>query len=265
MQHPEFGEVHDHISQLFTTFAQEWDQLWLSGKLAPETLAGINPDYQNFSPLPEVHPLLSASPSALEGFPHQGKIAVAVLGPSSSGKDTILHNLDFPFAWIRTTTTRSLRSGDPMESAYVFSSEALFNADQAADKFIETLPQTAGMYGTSVAQTLSALESDSPIIVWRGEIKGLPKIKDWFKTNQPHVPFRTVFILPHMTMYELVAMIIRKRGMTEAFKGRIAKAFKEVRTAGSLADFLLSNPPQAEGPVAATSALRSLFSYFTKA
>ncbi len=260
----ELAEAGASIVQLFTTFEQEWGVLWLNGKLSPETLTRVNPDYQKFTPVPQINPLLYATPAASEGLPYPGKIVVAVMGPSSSGKDTVLHNVDWPFAWIKTTTTRPLRPGDPMEDAYVFASGEEFAASKKTDKFIETLPQASGNYGTTIAETVAALDSEAQIVVWRGEINGLPKIRDWIRAHYPQIPFRTVFILPQMTMYELVGNIIRKRGMKDAFKGRITKAFAEVRTAGSFADFLLHNPPQAEGPTLATAALGDLFRYLTQ-
>ena len=78
----------------------------------------------------------------------------------------------------------------------------------------------------------------------------------WLAKNYPEIQHHTVFVLPQMTFVDLAARIIQKRNPTQT-EGRIQKARDEINHAGTIADFLILNPPRD-----ATTAAENLLKYF---
>lgn len=233
----------------------------MDGKLSPETLAEYNPDYAQFQNLTHVHPLLWSKPEALTGLSGQAVTVIAFLGPAASGKDTILRAVDtrVPFSWIKTATTRPKRDHDPMEKAYTFLNRETFDDIEMHHDFIETIPQAAGLYGTPKQEVIRAVEGGHRLIVWRGEEIGLKKLWDWLAERYPDVTRRVAVTIPAMPMRDFVGRIIQKRGLSQALGGRIQKAKDELINAGTIADFLIFNPPEVGGPHQATDATETLF------
>ena len=225
-------------------------------------LTRYNPDYNRFQQLPTIHPLIWGKRELSQLTPVE-KHMVAFFGPAAAGKDTILQNITFPFTQVKTHTTREKRTHTTLETKYIFIRPEQFEALKQRDEFIETLLQTAGNYGTTKTEVEKALQSTNQIIVWRGEETGLPAVWTWLTKTHPTVQHHVVFVLPKMSLVELAARIIQKRGLNQA-EGRVKKAIKEIIDAGSIADFLVLNPPQQDGPRDATIATHHLFAYLLK-
>ncbi len=230
--------------------------------MGPLMLALYNPDYARFGPLLRIDPLIWGKQEMSHQSPAE-KHVVAFLGPSASGKDTILRGLDIPYTQIITHTTRIHREDPSLKDKYIFVQPEEFKALFQQGKFIEHLPQTSGLYGTTKNEVGRALQRENRIVVWRGEETGLPKLWTWLAENHPNVQRHVVFVLPRMPLVDLAVRIIEQRGADEA-KGRIQKSVREILSAGSIADFIVHNPPQTEGPRDATRATQNLFTYFLK-
>lgn len=227
----------------------------------PEMLARYNPDYAQFRQFPHIHPLIWGKQEAPDQRSTE-KHVVAFLGPAAAGKDTILRGITVPFTKILTHTTRKIRTHNFLER-YIFVKPEQFEILQRHDEFIETLPQTSGLYGTTKIEAEHALQSVNQLVVWGGEETGLPKLWQWLTETHPAAQRHVVFVLPQMSLVALAARIIQKRGAAEA-EGRIQKAVKEIVDAGSIADFLVLNPPQQQEPYDAVEATQNLFAYFLK-
>ena len=230
--------------------------------MGPLMLALYNPDYARFGPLLRIDPLIWGKQEISPSLSAE-KHVVAFLGPSASGKDTILRGITVPYTQIITHTTRIHRKDPSLADKYFFVDKKQFNTLDQQHKFIETLPLPSGFYGTTISETERALLSSNQIIVWRGEETGLPAMWKWLTENHPMVQRHVVFVLPHMPLVDLAVRIIEQRGADEA-KGRIQKSIREILSAGSSADFLVLNPPQPDGPRDATRATQNLFTYFLK-
>jgi guanylate kinase len=228
--------------------------------MGPLMLALYNPDYARFGPLLSIDPLIWGKQEISHSLSAE-KHVVAFLGPSASGKDTILRGLDIPYTQIITHTTRVHRKDPSLKDKYIFVQPEEFDAAEQNGEFIETLPQTAGCYGTTKNEVERALQRENRIVVWRGEETGLPAMWRWLTENHPMVQHHVVFVLPRMPLVDLAVRIIEQRGADEA-KGRIQKSVREILSAGSIADFIVLNPPQTEGPRDATRATQNLFTYF---
>lgn len=242
-------------------FTQDWGVFWNNLPLEPKSLAKKIPRYSEFSQS-DLDPLIFVKPEALANIVPGQRILFAVLGPSSTGKDSTLALalVDYSdIATIKTSTTRKRRN-DEDSNAYDFRSMESFTEILAAGKFIETLPQGSDVYGTTEKSVRKALDDkSSPIAVWRGDLNGLPKIKAWVEDNY-NITVISIIILPEMPILNLIWRIIEKRGPFQAFSWRISKAFWEIRTAPELADIFVRNPPEESGqPTQAAGALKKIF------
>ncbi len=226
--------------------------------MGPEMLSTVNPDFMEFHQLAHIHPLIWGIKNIA---PLNEQHLIAFMGPSASGKDTVLQSLPpNMYNLIITHTTREERIHTAVREKHRFVSGQQFSDLKQQGAFIEFQPEKAGLFGTTVEEMEKSLRSGSKIVVWRGEENGLPKIIKWLAKNHPEVQSHVAFILPQMPFVDLAQRIIEQRNPDEA-AWRIHNAAKEIKKAGSVADFLILNPPQKGGPIEATEATKKLFTY----
>lgn len=228
-----------------------------SRPLHPAMLSEYSPTYKDFSPS-DIDPLVWVKNSIPQIIPGRQHI-VAVIGPSASGKDTILNGVTIPFAHIRTLTTRPERTDEQqLDRAYTFVSQEKFAALHTKGAFIETIPLGTHESGTTKRAVIEAMQQNTGLAVWRGEETGLKKLWPWLQTFYPAFQRHVVFILPEMPMQDVIKRIIEKRGRANS-GWRIKQAYNEILSVGSGADYILLNPPQIGGPKDAAAAMEKLF------
>lgn len=230
-----------------------------SRPLHPFMLSEYNPAYKNFSPS-NIDPLVWVKNNISQIIPDRQHI-VAVIGPSASGKDSIVDGITIPCAKIRTSTTRPERSGEQqLEQAYNFVSPEKFAALRDRGAFIETIPLGKHESGTTKQAVIETMRQNTGLAVWRGEETGLKKLWPWLQVFYPAFQRHIVFILPEMPMQDVIKRIIEKRGTADS-DWRIKQAYNEILSAGADADYILLNHPQIGGPIDATRAMQNLFTY----
>jgi guanylate kinase len=228
--------------------------------LHPTMLSELNPAYKKFLPS-AIDPLIWKNISAPPIIPDRRHF-VAVIGPSASGKDSIVDGVTIPFAKITTTTTRPKRNDEQqLERSYNFVSKKKFDALLSDGAFIETVRLGTHESGTTVRGVYKALQQNIGLAVWRGEETGLKQLWPWLQMLYPAFQRHVVFILPQMPMRDVIQRITEKRGVTDS-DWRIRQAYNEILLAGANADYILFNPPQIGGPLDATRAMQNLFTYF---
>ena len=264
--------------------------LLLNRVLRPETLQWAFPEsgLDRFI-YSEIDPLLyikqGTVPAIREKY-HRMKdrptIVLSIIGPSTGGKTTIrdrLRQTDIfgSYTQIVTTVTRRPRTEENQQAAiepgkgdYNFVPKQTFHQMVEQGKFIEFLSHGTRLtdttfYGTTEKEIVKALEddkkvNDKPRLIFLPVNKdGVAPVKQWIDQHYPDVPFLTVSVIPGVTFLELMHRIIEKRGTTQAFGWRIPEAYSELESAGELADVLVRNPIEPNGPVSASKALEKLF------
>ena len=270
----EFFPVIEKAQELFPGLLGErerqlYAELFADGSdMTPERLAYIQPEYSRFSPRDDIYPLIRGKEGRdmLSSDSHQAM--VAFLGPSSGGKDSILDIVAANKAYIRliTTTTRPPRTEERLEARYHYVSPGEFARMEAAGEFAEVLPpdkQGQYRYGTSVQAVEQALQRNLPLIIWRGDIIGLPQMHDWMESYHSDIPFVPVFVNPVMKLPQLFRSQAEKRGVWQARAWRSPKSLGEIYLAAQLVDYLVVNPTDPSGePRGAAAATLALFRYF---
>ncbi|OGY16247.1 MAG: hypothetical protein A2785_01495 [Candidatus Chisholmbacteria bacterium RIFCSPHIGHO2_01_FULL_49_18] len=247
-----------------------YGDLFVEGSvLTPERLAFIQPEYGRFFPRSDIHPLIYIK----EGidFPHTqtAHTVDAFLGPSAGGKDSILDIVkeNHPYVRIRTTTTRPPRrdasQDEILEARYEFVTAEEFVELERGGGFSEVLsPDMQGKYryGTSIQAVERALNRDLHLVIWRGDILGLPYFRSWMQNYHSEIDFLSVFVLPKMPIAELWQRMTRKRGVEQATAWRFPKGLLEIHSAAQIVDCLVLNPSDPSGePREAAAATLALF------
>ena len=235
--------------------------------LTPERLAEIQPAYGRFQRVDAIDPLLYAREDFKLEPPEGMPLMIAFLGPSASGKDSILDLVEghYPSGYVVNTTTRPLREGSQSDLArYEFVSKEDFRHRREREEFAESLPlgvQGEHFFGTSIESIDRAFASPSHrLSVWRGDLVGLTQLKPWMTKNYPQVAFVTFFVLPQMPLGALCVRIEQKRGLEQAHRWRFPKAVWEIHAAGEMVDVIVLNPPDpTEAPRDAAAATVAAF------
>ena len=128
--------------------------------------------------------------------------------------------------------------------------------------FIEHIERDYGRktfyYGTPMSAVEAGLQSKKPLVIWRGELEGSQKLKQWLQTYHSEIPFISIFIVPEISFQELFKRIYKERGKETST--RIKKAVWEFKVAPQLSDYLLLNPQEENGtPIRAAAAAVKLF------
>lgn len=244
-------------------------ELFLSGQeMTPPDLVDIQPEFSRFKES-MIHPLIWLDPESEPVRASQSKLMMlAVMGPSASGKDSILNLVagDRPgiFERVRTHTTRPPRLEDQRDPKYNFVSEEKFSWLKDSRYFIETVRQGEYRYGTSIKATELAIGGDENLKIWRGELTGVEKFKQWMQEYHPEVPFLSIFVLPNMSMGAFCERLQESRGFEQALNWRFPKAIWEIHTAGEYSDVVVLNPQDPTGkPKEAAEATRLLFEHLS--
>ena len=236
--------------------------------ISPERLASIQPEYGLFHPREDIHPLIY-SREGRDLTPAGSKQSlVAFLGPSSGGKDSILDIVEanYEYARLITTTTRPPRADERLEARYKYVTPQVFAEMIGKGEFAEFLPpekQGKHPYGTTIRAVEQALQRELPLIIWRGDILGLPTMRFWTENTHREVAFLPAFVLPGLSLTELWQRQTIKRGVEQAIEWRFPKGLREIHTAAQLVDYLVVNPTDPSGePRGAAAATLALFRYF---
>ncbi len=243
------------------TVGSLWKLIIEQHSLHPETLKGLGA-YSEYSNAPEIHPLVWMKSGVMERFRGRPKAFLAVMAPSTAGKDTILREIQATrpdlIDIIVTHTTKPPRPEDKPGETYHFVSDKQFEGLAQAGQFAEYVPQFGRRYGTSLEALHRSLEAPQPITVWRGEPIGWNRLQFELTRRFPNLPYASCFILPEISVNTLTGWILKKRG-GELPVARIEKAIMEIYAGGAM-DACIVNPYQAdEGPTHATEALLSFF------
>jgi guanylate kinase len=247
-----------------------YGELFAEGSdLTPERLANIQPEYGRFFPRADIHPLIYIKEDTRFLHSQAEHTVDAFLGPSAGGKDSILDIVkeNHPYVRIRTMTTRPPRRDESqdeiLEARYEFVTPERFVELERSGGFAEVLPpETQGKYryGTSIQTVERALDRDLHLIIWRGDIWGLPHFRSWMQRSHPETDFLSVFVLPKMPIAELWQRMTKKRGIEQAIAWRFPKGLLEIHTAAQLVDCLVLNPSDSTGePREAAAATLALF------
>lgn len=235
---------------------------------------------------------LSTIQEKLLSAKYRPKLVVSIIGPSTSGKTVIrqrLRKMDCAVGSTQVVTTvtrlpredeaRQLKTVEAREYRYV--SEAVFQQMVQEGKFIETVPHGGSKigeffglltredknkgithYGTTVVEMERALADTSDLPATQPQLVFIPvnqdgvlPVKQWLAQHHPDIPIVTVSVILGVTWSEMVKRIVQKRGLGQALSWRIREAYDELHNASELADFLLQNPIEKDGPVKASEAM----------
>ncbi len=240
---------------------QEWRKIKQSNRpLLPGVLADFFPLYGSFHPLHHNHtdqekPYVF-SKNGIEK--HKGPLVVAIIAPSTSGKDTLLSHLPRQVksesARPTTDTTRQRRTGE-QRTAYNFRTKNTIKQLEKQNQLVEAIKQGGNLYGTEIYEMGRAFNRRRPIVLWRGDIFGVKRMKAY--CDAVGIPFVSVGVLPGLSHTDMKGRIVKKRGKAKEQQWRWRKAKYEIEHLPDVADYLFVNHPKidAEGnPDARTSA-----------
>ena len=95
-------------------------------------------------------------------------LLVVLSGPSGVGKDaalTELRNLDRPWHFVVTATTRKIRTGETEGKDYIFLDEPTFLGMKERDEFVEFAQVYGNWYGVPKNQVTIGLEAGKDVIL----------------------------------------------------------------------------------------------------
>ena len=110
----------------------------------------------------------------------QPPILLILSGPSGVGKDAVLsrmRDLEEPYHFTVTTTTRTKRDGETDGKDYIFVSQAEFRAQMEQDGFLEWAEVYGNYYGVPRDQVTTALKKGKDVIV-KIDVQGAKTIKN---------------------------------------------------------------------------------------
>ncbi len=228
-----------------TTIAAWEDIFQADALLTPEGLGKYFLSYESFHAVPEgqyIYRKRNIEVSPLDGRPK--KLAIAFVAPSATGKDTLLDLILSQFrdsiSKVRTHTTRKARDrGEEKSGSYYFTSRKRMETLAQKNRLIEVLNDGANLYGTSMQAFHRTMGSEQPVTVWRGDIIGLPSLKQYCALHG--IPFVAVGVLPCLAYVEMEQRIRDKRPSDA--DARIARARYELEHMADVVDFIALNPP----------------------
>jgi len=184
----------------------------------------------------------------LDGLTQARGLLFVVSGPSGSGKDTVLEEVEkfFPNLWrCVTTTTRARREGEP-EGSYSFVSEAEFRCLVDSDQLLEHAVVHGNYYGTPRKPVLDQLDEGRDVVL-KIDVQGAASVK----RAMPDAIM--IFIVP--PSFAVLEQRLRGRGTDpeDVVQRRLADARGEVSLASSY-DYIVCNDHVAD----AADRLRSI-------
>lgn len=145
-------------------------------------------------------------------LPPAPPLLVVVSGPSGVGKDAALRQmqeLNYPFHFLVTNTTRPKRPNEVEGKDYHFITKEQFDAMEARGEFLERALVYGYDYGNSRKQVREALERGQDVIM-RIDVQGAATLK----RNVPEAVF--VFLMPP-SMQVLEARLRKRRTEPEEY------------------------------------------------
>lgn len=219
-------------------------------RLTPEILAEVAhfPGYEKFHQTFKDNCLVYGTNGIIR---HEGKIVFALLGPSTSGKDSLRDHVTTRYrddvVSVRTSTDRLPDTKQRHESgnAYHFRKKGRIKKLCQADAMVEAITQDKDDYGTEIREMLKLLnEAPQDEIIWRGDIIGYPKMREFCEAVG--VPIVCVTVLPCLPVEEMKKRMINKRDIVPdnvEEHWRYMKALLETERLGGVADYLFLNWP----------------------
>ncbi|HJO60170.1 MAG: guanylate kinase [SAR202 cluster bacterium] len=176
----------------------------------------------------------------------QPPILLILSGPSGVGKDAVLsrmRDLEEPYHFTVTTTTRTKRNGETDGKDYIFVSQAEFRAQMEQDGFLEWAEVYGNYYGVPRNQVKTALKKGKDVIV-KIDVQGAKTIK----SLAPNALY--IFLAPP-SMDQLEKRL--KERMTESpdsLKIRFETAAEEMKSAGWFDHVVINHENQLDLAVA---------------
>ncbi len=176
----------------------------------------------------------------------QPPILLILSGPSGVGKDAVLsrmRDLEEPYHFTVTTTTRTKRNGETDGKDYIFVSQAEFRAQMEQDGFLEWAEVYGNYYGVPRNQVKTALKKGKDVIV-KIDVQGAKTIK----SLAPNALY--IFLAPP-SMDQLERRL--KERMTESpasLKIRFETAAEEMKSAGWFDHVVINHENQLDLAVA---------------
>ena len=176
----------------------------------------------------------------------QPPILLILSGPSGVGKDAVLsrmRDLEEPYHFTVTTTTRTKRDGETDGKDYIFVSQAEFRAQMEQDGFLEWAEVYGNYYGVPRDQVTTALKEGKDVIV-KIDVQGAKTIK----SLAPNALY--IFLAPP-DMDQLEKRL--KDRMTESsdsLKIRFETAAKEMKSASWFDHVIINHENQLDLAVA---------------
>ena len=176
----------------------------------------------------------------------QPPILLILSGPSGVGKDAVLsrmRDLEEPYHFTVTTTTRTKRNGETDGKDYIFVSQAEFRAQMEQDGFLEWAEVYGNYYGVPRNQVKTALKRGKDVIV-KIDVQGAKTIK----SLAPNALY--IFLAPP-SMDQLEKRL--KERMTESpasLKIRFETAAEEMKSAGWFDHVVINHENQLDLAVA---------------
>jgi len=176
----------------------------------------------------------------------QPPILLILSGPSGVGKDAVLsrmRDLEEPYHFTVTTTTRTKRNGETDGKDYIFVSQAEFRAQMEQDGFLEWAEVYGNYYGVPRNQVKTALKKGKDVIV-KIDVQGAKTIK----SLAPNALY--IFLAPP-SMDQLERRL--KERMTESpasLKIRFETAAEEMKSAGWFDHVVINHEDQLDLAVA---------------
>ena len=244
LKHPEQFENFAHL-------------ISMGRSMSPLSLTRVFPQYQNFAQME--NPLLWINEQLINPQLSQYTQFVALIGPSASGKDSILEQMylemgENKVSTILTATDRDVRSIGA-DRNYIFLTKQRMADYISSEGMIETLRQGQHTYGTPAQSVEDAIAQQRKVAIWRGDLSGLPTMQAWMNKKHPETPFFSVFVIPGIRPLKYFNNLINKRGVVDSLRWRIPKALWELENAPSLTQIALVNPFEEGGLPVATTAL----------
>jgi guanylate kinase len=157
-------------------------------------------------------------------------LLVVLTGPSGVGKDATLQRmreLNMPFHYVVTVTTRERRGGEIDGVHYFFKTQAEFESMLAEDELLEHAEVYGNYYGIPKSQVLEPLRSGKDVIM-KPDVQGAATIRE----IEPEAIF--IFLAPP-SMEELAARLYdRKTEDPQELSRRLNVAREEMQ---ALSDF----------------------------
>jgi len=139
------------------------------------------------------------------------KHVIIISGPSGSGQDTVIRQLEkvFPIERVITTTSRSMRPLEKQGEPYYFTDPDTFHARIERGEFFEWAKQYNGQYYGVTKDEIERVANSGKLGIWKLDYQGVEHAKELFPGIQA--------ILLTAPLHELEARIRRRDNPTNEY------------------------------------------------